>query len=370
MNLLLICILALLSSKSGHCHAEDITTIGIRTENHSEISSTTARVVLILWFDFTIYQCVVYPTSKDTQYSCDTSEITVLGSHCQSPDTKLLIDNSEKADAVVIANVFIKTANGVLYGIEDICINDDATIGNWYRNIKVNDGNEDASDDSNENVADKPDTNICPSSSSQYSAICVDNESVGSWSCGPGKQLVYFDRNKPNTYINDALWLDGTDVSIDTATCAPTADPTESPTISPSRLPTVRPTPAPTCVECTCDCDVATVSLCMKDQTSNAIDQAFVTNNDKVDGNADGNDDEINTGTLRVAHECPEEQDVSVLYVIIAALIAIIIMLIGAFAIYTKRSNKLISYIRVNNQKTLETESKPILNATSNGNDV
>eukprot|EP01084_Bolivina_argentea_P138018 243061_1 len=203
----------------------DVQSFGFKTSTGSTDGTSNNIIELTLWFNHTIYQCDIDSPSKDTTYSCSSSQYTIIDSfECNAFDNALLIHNpSSFHDSITLDNVFVTTKNSITYGINGICIPNTAFIGDRY--------------DSQFLVTSNTD---CSSGYNNFDKICIDDQTSD---CYPDHQLLLFDISKPNEYISNALWNDGQSVTTDIITCDPTTKPTPAPT---TLLPTVTPTNIPT----------------------------------------------------------------------------------------------------------------------------
>eukprot|EP01083_Nonionella_stella_P153235 492013_1 len=191
----------------------DVTTITLQTTSNTN-AGTDGIVVITLWYNFTIYRYTLDQPKRDKIFinHRDASPVfNIIGSsNCHKheynniPKSQVMIALND-ADAVKIAKIKFDTASGEWYGISGY----------------MRDGTKSGS-------------------------LCVDNDVNN---CGPLKQIMHFDTARPNEYISDATWSDGTDVSDTIITCDPTRHPsypTPKPTLNPTRKPTLNPTTKPT----------------------------------------------------------------------------------------------------------------------------
>eukprot|EP01083_Nonionella_stella_P272102 922452_1 len=192
------------------------------------VSPTSGAVhTLSVWFNQNVYQCTVTP-SISTTYTCDSSSWTFMGcdTSAESEGAKILIENGN-GDGSNFGHIFITTTgNGttnVTYGIHGFCAIDSASMGR-YQGRYMTDGQD----------------SLCDNGFTHFVSFCIDNEFTIDNSCGPSRQLLYFDTTQPGTIAN-ALWKDGTGMSISTDTSEECANPTNIPTSTPSLPPTSAP---------------------------------------------------------------------------------------------------------------------------------
>eukprot|EP01083_Nonionella_stella_P298301 1012671_1 len=151
--------------------SNEVIEFGFKTGNHSW-HRTPHMVTLTLWSESTIYQVSTTAgqsgqTSTWFNFSIHQDPyFHVLGRHCSNiTQTKMMIE-LDNPDAVCIDQVKIVTQSGVWYGIEQFYIR------NTLKDL-----------------------------------FCIDNDQYP-----PSKQIIYFDTTRPNQYINDAAWSNGTNV--------------------------------------------------------------------------------------------------------------------------------------------------------------
>eukprot|EP01084_Bolivina_argentea_P243058 407543_1 len=212
---------------------DNIESFGIMLHSNAN-SGTTSTVTVTLWYNFTIFQCNMYPTTYSTAYFCDSSSWNILGSSgCPKtdiPQYKIMINNPAPTDDLIIDYVFLWETDTIWYSISAWCVLTSSTppgfnnIASW----KINDFN-------------------CGSQYTHYNTLCINNNIND---CGPSQQMLYFDMNSPNSYETFSQWNAYTNYIIHTFTCNPTSDPTTNPsnypTINPTYIPTINPTYIPT----------------------------------------------------------------------------------------------------------------------------
>eukprot|EP00484_Ammonia_sp_Unknown_P001245 CAMPEP_0197024304 /NCGR_PEP_ID=MMETSP1384-20130603/4878_1 /TAXON_ID=29189 /ORGANISM="Ammonia sp." /LENGTH=379 /DNA_ID=CAMNT_0042452667 /DNA_START=129 /DNA_END=1265 /DNA_ORIENTATION=+ len=176
---------------------EKVTRIGVVSAGLSG-GASAASTTLTLWYDSTVYQCVVTVAALNTEYACDSSSIVVLGDDCSSTDTKMLFDQNSN-DAVIFDSVFFETADGSTYTVDGFCMaaTETALVG------EVSTGYQ--------NTYGSPTAEACTTANGEtghiWQSICVDLDD-----CLPYKQVLYFDTAQPNVAITDAQWDSGMDI--------------------------------------------------------------------------------------------------------------------------------------------------------------
>eukprot|EP01083_Nonionella_stella_P000780 2245_1 len=207
----------------------DVESLQFTTTLHTD-ATTSDKITITLWFNFTIYQYSTVGVFQDTTYTAykqSLPQFTVLGSECsrlEANDTipsKMMIQN-HGTNAVYIDSVRFDTISGDWYGIDSICINTPAPSG-WHISWRIFD-------------------NVCGADHLHYSDICIDTQTED---CYPSKHVLHFDTLSPNQYTSTALWTDGTNITPIATTCPPTSTPTAHPTNNPT-LPTTTPVASPT----------------------------------------------------------------------------------------------------------------------------
>eukprot|EP01083_Nonionella_stella_P225574 801817_1 len=210
------------------CYPMRVRSLGIKTSANGT-AQTNGYVTITLWFESYMFQCTVKPRVENTEYGCDmdfgsySARINVLGPQC-GEQSKILVYNSWDGNAVMIDDITITTMSGV-YQISGVCVNS-TTQGksNFYTEFVINDS-------------------VCADGFDHFTQICVDHQMSGGSSCGPGKQLIVFNENQPGV-VNDAIWMNGTAVSVQSWSCDPTNSPS-SPSTAPTRIPSIAPTMSP-----------------------------------------------------------------------------------------------------------------------------
>eukprot|EP01083_Nonionella_stella_P009760 27982_1 len=203
-----------------------------------EGSSTTNDVIATLWFNFTIYQYTLPSTKKGSIQTSTSNDLTIIDEYnCdilhnnKADETKLMIENND-ADGVILNKIQLMTASGTWYGLQHVCITEEEWII-WQRDFSE--------------LIDTGSVDVATCSSGKArNYFCIDNDPI---ECAPYKQMYYFDRLRPNEYIQDAECVDGTDIIAQFESCEPTKAPTLSPskqaTISPTLPPNTQPTISP-----------------------------------------------------------------------------------------------------------------------------
>eukprot|EP01084_Bolivina_argentea_P264579 448195_1 len=228
-NLHLISSLLLLFKIQSSTALNDVESLSVKIYDGST-SDTVGTVYLTLWFNFTIYQYTLPATTVGatfTAYQNAQPTFTILGSsdcHLPSynniPESKIMIENNN-GNTVLIDSIKFNTSSGTWYGFDSVCIHYQSnTYASSWR------------------IMD----NECNSFYEHYECICIDNDYN---ECRPYKQIIYFDTLRPDTYISNAQWSDGTNIYPQIKTCDPTKNPTHFPTIYPTLNPTENPTKSP-----------------------------------------------------------------------------------------------------------------------------
>eukprot|EP01083_Nonionella_stella_P091795 256707_1 len=189
-----------ISCNGGILTSNLVQSFGVKTGG----STSDEPHTLTLWFDFTIYECVITPDSDYTLYLCDSSLYTIIGTvDCGERVDKMLIQNSH-TDSASFNNMVVQTTQNY-YAIDGFCIRDGSTNGPWFSTYETS-------------------STECESADyTHYDAICIDNQNHD---CAPERQVVYFDSNRTNIAITNALWRDGTDIDIaeSISSCEPEPD--------------------------------------------------------------------------------------------------------------------------------------------------
>eukprot|EP01083_Nonionella_stella_P106790 308500_1 len=148
-----------------------VTEFGFKTGNEY-LHNTGDISVVTLWFNSTIYQASTTALHIDTWFTFHMLQepyFRVIATNCSNITHAKIMIQLDSDDAVCVDQVKLVTQSGVLYGIDAHSDND--------------------------------------------TVICIDNEPVSQpYGNGPYKQILYFDTTRPNVYINDSLWRDGTNV--------------------------------------------------------------------------------------------------------------------------------------------------------------
>ena len=221
-------------------------------EGHYEIfgiwSGCTDGAIFQLYFNHTIYETsrVRIPGDASHTFSIDAQGAYQLfnrgSSECIDPSPRLIIENPNPPcvdpitpDSITFSQLQLTTQDGTFYGANGFCIDQQQYIvsqdyGPFFENYFVDD-------------------TVCglPSESKHYDKFCVDSEI--DIDCGPFRQIIYFDENRPNEMISNARWESGLDFDMNTnVSCSSTSASTNSPTAndpSKSKTPTIDPTVAP-----------------------------------------------------------------------------------------------------------------------------
>lgn len=164
-------------------------------------------------------------TESDTWQWC---KIRQIGEVCDE-EYKIMVDNSDSFDAVMINSIGLWTADRhAYYHIAGWCINNSVTEGfmnlpQWERTGTEN------------NCSDR-------NSYRNFWTICSDNQADG---CLFGKMMLYFDPKMQNITRYDSMLETAWDVVVENTTCSPTSNPTIHPTGIPTQLPSSTPTTNP-----------------------------------------------------------------------------------------------------------------------------
>eukprot|EP01083_Nonionella_stella_P072273 194748_1 len=199
-NLLLI-----LSCINISSSVEELVSFGVRTRDDEGSSASPGLHTITVWFNRNVYQCTVTPSTRPTTYTCNAAS-SLLGcdSHGQT-GARMLVQNPS-VDASTLRAFITTTGNGtnnVNYEIGGICVIDAAVstpiIGLGARTSLMDN------------------QTLCQNGYTHFWAWCIDKDPVaGTASCAPWRQMVHFDLSQPNVIIENALWEDGTSVTIST----------------------------------------------------------------------------------------------------------------------------------------------------------
>eukprot|EP01083_Nonionella_stella_P159142 518844_1 len=152
--------------------SNEVTEFGFKTGT-GDWHGTPHVLTLTLWFDSTIYQVstTAWPINTwFTFYMDQEPYFSVIGRNCSNiTQTKMMIELDDP-NALCIDQVKVVTQAGVWYGMEQLYIRD-----------------------------------------TLEDLLCIDNEPYET-QYGPSKQIIYFDTARPNEYIDDATWSEGTNV--------------------------------------------------------------------------------------------------------------------------------------------------------------
>eukprot|EP01083_Nonionella_stella_P299278 1015917_1 len=206
MSVLRILLLVLTATASG----EELVSFGVTTSDKSS-SQSGGHHTLTVWFNQDVYQCTIIPNQQSTTYTCDSSAWTFEGCdfNSESDGAKMLIDNTNSADAPIFDDIFITTTGDgtadVTYRVQGYCVIDSAVttpIIGLHQRSNLQDGEA-----------------LCEEGFTHFSNICIDNEVVTSGGgCPPARQLLYFDTSQPGVTLDNAEWEDASHVTIDTTT--------------------------------------------------------------------------------------------------------------------------------------------------------
>ena len=121
--------------------------------------------MLSLWAEDALYQCSFDGMSRDEDYTCDDSLWTISYDACDdgTSDYKLVIDNSNSHDGVIIESAFLRL-NNANYSMDTWCVSDSDDVP--------------AVDEMTESSS-----NLCSSGYTSYDDVCLDYEESD---CAPG----------------------------------------------------------------------------------------------------------------------------------------------------------------------------------------
>eukprot|EP01083_Nonionella_stella_P039693 107961_1 len=162
----------LISTSFEFSASNEVTEFGFKTDSW-ERSDTQHMMVITLWFGDTIYQVSSGALQLDTWYTFSNQSepyFRVIGRNCSNlTQTKMMFELND-ADAACVVQMYVLTQSGDWYGVNK--------TWNWRKNKFTH-------------------------------YLCIDNEPS---EAAPFKQIIYFDTTRPNVYIADAAWRDGTNV--------------------------------------------------------------------------------------------------------------------------------------------------------------
>eukprot|EP01083_Nonionella_stella_P314458 1132892_1 len=164
-------IISFICTSFGSDVSNEVTQFGFKTAV-ADGSYTPATILITLWFGSTIYQgSTSAPDGQNIWYTLTMQNkpyFSVIERNCSKITQAKIMFELDATDAVGIDQVRVETQSGDWYG-----------INKHYRE------------------------------SSLHDVIWIDNEA---WHHAPYKQIVYFDTTRPNVFIDDAAWSDGTNV--------------------------------------------------------------------------------------------------------------------------------------------------------------
>eukprot|EP01083_Nonionella_stella_P276508 939556_1 len=221
-------------SQSPIVYTGELVSFGFRTLS---TGTSTGLHTVTVWYNRNVYQCTITPSVGSTTYTCSASP-SFLGYDTTSESGAIFLIENPTTDAMVAEYVFI-TTTAATYQISGFCAIDSAVstpiIGLWTRNTFM-DGQD----------------ILCEDGYTHFGGFVIDADPVnGVTSSAPSKQVLHFDLTRPDITIDNALWEDGTSVTIPPLLTAspsdnPTASPSENPSVSPSDHPSLLPTHNPT----------------------------------------------------------------------------------------------------------------------------
>eukprot|EP01083_Nonionella_stella_P106791 308501_1 len=164
-------IISFICTSFGSDVSNEVTQFGFKTAV-ADGSYTPATILITLWFGSTIYQgSTSAPDGQNIWYTLTMQNkpyFSVIERNCSKITQAKIMFELDATDAVGIDQVRVETQSGDWYG-----------INKHYRESSLDD------------------------------VIWIDNEA---WHHAPYKQIVYFDTTRPNVFIDDAAWSDGTNV--------------------------------------------------------------------------------------------------------------------------------------------------------------
>eukprot|EP01083_Nonionella_stella_P203452 742350_1 len=164
-------IISFICTSFGSDVSNEVTQFGFKTAV-ADGSYTPATILITLWFGSTIYQgSTSAPDGQNIWYTLTMQNkpyFSVIERNCSKITQAKIMFELDATDAVGIDQVRVDTQSGDWYG-----------INKHYRESSLDD------------------------------VIWIDNEA---WHHAPYKQIVYFDTTRPNVFIDDAAWSDGTNV--------------------------------------------------------------------------------------------------------------------------------------------------------------
>eukprot|EP01083_Nonionella_stella_P011710 33247_1 len=147
-----------------------------RFKRYDDSTSYSSHSILItLWFGTTIYQVsAVAPGDAKTWLTFSMQNepyLSVIGRNCSNITQAKIMFELDNPDSVCVDQVEIHTQSGDWYGID--------RMYSWYENKFLD-------------------------------WLCIDNENA---QYAPFKQIIYFDTMRPNIFIDNAAWSNGTTVN-------------------------------------------------------------------------------------------------------------------------------------------------------------
>eukprot|EP01083_Nonionella_stella_P076631 208911_1 len=191
----------------------DVTEFGFLTAA-LDWCGTTDLIIVTLWYNSVIFQFSTIPLERSTWYTLignvSSLDAYIIGTKCTHTQPKLMIE-TKGVNALGVDKVKFVTQSGVWYGVNQIYIENERT-----------------------------------------SLVCFSTDPVNDCNHYPGyrmaKHIFHFDLTRPNVFIDDANWSDGSNVYPPSNICQssdasinPTSSPLPAPT-NPTAFPSVTPT--------------------------------------------------------------------------------------------------------------------------------
>eukprot|EP01083_Nonionella_stella_P158436 515735_1 len=202
-HMLFFNLLLILSWINISSSVEELVSFGVRTREDVGSSASPGLHTITVWFNRNVYQCTKTPNSRPTTYTCNAAP-SLLGCDSHGEIGARMLVQNPSVDASILRAFITTTGNGtnnVNYEIEGLCVNDSAVtqIALGARTEYMDNQ-----------------TFLCQNGYTHFNKWCIDSENVGAASCGPWRQVIHFDLSQPNVIIDNALWEDGTSVTIST----------------------------------------------------------------------------------------------------------------------------------------------------------
>eukprot|EP01083_Nonionella_stella_P084742 234667_1 len=202
-HMLFFNLLLILSWINISSSVEELVSFGVTTREDIGASVSGGLHTITVWFNRNVYQCTKTPNTVTT-HTCNAAS-SLLGCDSNAQIGARMLVQNPSGDGSHLRAFITTTGNGtnnVNYQIEGLCIPDSAVstvIGLGFRNYMTNQ------------------TFLCQNGYTHFDTGCVDNDPVEvAGSCSPWAQMIHFDLSQPNVIIDNALWEDGTSVTIST----------------------------------------------------------------------------------------------------------------------------------------------------------